>query len=169
MKLLFLSICLLPISLLHAQLLENPGFEQELKGWQIKEKSPMSSAAESAAREGKAGLHIADESSDSGASLSSERFAANPGQKVTLTFWARATKDKLAAVMIMPYGTDRKAIPNEEGKAPVVIAINESGDWERYEAELVLPAETATFAVSIHSWPGAMGSADLDDFELKLE
>ena len=169
MKLLFLAAFLLPLSALHSQLLENPGFEDELLGWKIAEKSPVSSVREDAAHQGKAGLRIADELNDAGANITTERFQITPGQKITLSFWARSSKDAISAVMIMPYSSARKPLLTEKGKAPVVINIKKSENWERYEAEYTLPDEATTFALGIRSWTGAVGTTDLDDFDLKVE
>jgi hypothetical protein len=169
MKLPLLLVCLLPLSTLHSQLLENPGFEQDMHGWQNAEKSPVSSVVEDAAHEGKAGLRIADELKDGGANITTERFTITPGQKVTLSFWARSTKDAVTAVMIMPYTSSRKAILNEKGKPPVVVNIKKSENWERYEAEYTMPDEADAFSVVIRSWTGSVGTTDLDDFDLKVE
>ena len=169
MKPLFLSALLLSAPALQAQLLGNPGFEDGLEGWQNAEKSPVSSVVEDAAHTGKGGLRIADELTDGGANLTTERFPVTPGQKITLRLWARSSKDAITAVMITPYFSTRKPILTENGKPPVLINIKKSDDWEPYETEYVLPDEAAAFSIAIRSWTGAVGTTDLDDFELTLE
>jgi hypothetical protein len=168
-KLILTAACLFSASLLHAQLLTNPGFEQGLDGWQNSEKTPVSSAIPEAAHEGKLGLRVNDNVTDGGAYISSDRFDVSPGQTVTLSFWARSPHKTLAAVMITPYDSNKRAILNENGKHPVVVAIKKSDEWEFYQASYTVVNDAVTVGFAIRSWSGSTGTADFDDFQLKIE
>lgn len=153
-----------------AQVLENPGFESGTEGWKISEKEPVSSVVEEAAHEGKLGLHVGDESQTTGANVGSQKVPVSAGQKVSLGFWARTGMDSLLAVIIIPYSENNKPITDENGKFPNAVFIKKkSGDWERYEYEFQVPDGVAAISLSIRSWTSPVGSADLDDFELKIE
>lgn len=152
-----------------AQVLENPGFESGAEAWKINEKEPVSSVVEEAAHEGKLGLHIVDESQTTGANVASQKFPVTAGQKVTLSFWARTGTESLLAVILIPYSANNKAITDENGKFPNSVFVKrKSGDWEHYEHEFAVPDEASAISLSIRSWTGSMGTADLDDFELKI-
>jgi len=164
-------LLLLPLSL-HAadNLLGNPGFEEEQAGWAILEKEPISSVSPDAAHDGKLGLRITDESKENGANVSSDRFPVTPGQKVSLGFWSRSTTEGIGAVMLVPFSSTGRAILNQNGKPECVVAIKkDKGDWDRHDVEYTVPDGASTLGVSIRTWTGSVGTADLDDFELKIE
>lgn len=168
-KSLLAAFFLLPFAA-QAQLLTNPGFEDGQDGWKINEKETISTVIGDAAHEGKMGLRINDESKENGANISTDRFPVTPGQKVSIGFFGRSTVEGIGAVMIMPYGAGNRAILNENGKPECVIAIKkDNGDWDRYDAEYTVPDGADSVSISIRTWTGSVGSADLDDFELKIE
>lgn len=163
------AACLLPASLLDAQLLTNPGFESGVDGWTIKEKTSISSAMAEAAHEGAAGLRISDESVDGGANVTSERFDVAPGQKIALEFMARSLNSTIASVSILPYGSNNQPLLDEQGRSPANVIIRQSTDWAHYALEWIVPEDVSAFAISIRSWSTPTGTVDLDDFTLKVE
>lgn len=163
------ALLLLPLGL-HAQLLQNAGFESGTDGWKIIEKEPISTVTGEAAHAGKSGLRITDESKELGANVSNDRFPVTPGQKVTIGFWGRSTVEGIGAVMVIPYTANNRAILDEKGKQLFLISIKKDlGDWDRYDAEFIVPDEATSVGISIRTWTGSTGTADLDDFELKIE
>ncbi len=163
----FLLFLLFPIAA-QAQLLENPGFEFSKNGWKISEPKPTSSISEEAAHTGKFGLKLVDESAEGGANVVSERFPVTPGQKVTLSFWARSNKDTFAAVVLVPFAGS-KSISDDKGRFPSVYIKRNSDEWTQYDFEYLVPDEITDLAISVRSWTASIGTADLDDFELRIE
>lgn len=158
-------LVMLPIAILHAGQLTNPGFETDFQEWKVQEKQPVSSLTQAAAHGGNLGLHV----SGPGARLESERLEVVPGQKVTLEFWARATSNGLGVVMLVPYGGNKRPILNEKNSPPVVIVVKKSPEWTPYKVEFTSPEEATHIGIWIRSWSGAKSEADFDDFSLKIE
>jgi hypothetical protein len=159
------TMVLLASTSLSANQLTNPGFESEFNEWKVQEKQPVSSVTQEAAHTGTFGLHL----SGPGARIESERMEVVPGQKVTLEFWARATSNGLAVVMLVPYGGNKRPILNEKGNPPVIIVAKKSVEWSPYKVEFSAPEDATSFGIWIRSWTGSKGEADLDDFSLKIE
>ncbi len=161
---------LLFATLLQAQLLTNPGFENDLNDWQIKEKRPISFAVAEAAFEGKLGLRLNDEATDAGANLTTEKFEVTPGQKISLGFMARSSNGSLAAVLLSPILSDGAPLLDEKGQPSVVaVPIKSSPDWSPYRKEYTVPEGVTSFTVSIRSWSTPTGVVDIDNFELRVE
>lgn len=146
--------------------LKNPGFEENLDGWVNLEKgTPMSSVAPDAAREGQLGLRVDDSDSSQGSSLVSNRLAATPGQTYKITFYARTGGKNKGAVYLRFLDADKKIVNPD--KVPSV-AIDKSGDiWEEYTLEAIAPEGTRFLAVWVHTWSGATGVIDFDDFKVE--
>ena len=69
--------------------MENGGFEDDIKGWRISEKVPMSSVKAEAAHEGKMGLRVEDNDDVQGSSVWGSQVPVEPGVLYRLSFWAR--------------------------------------------------------------------------------
>jgi peptidoglycan/xylan/chitin deacetylase (PgdA/CDA1 family) len=146
--------------------LANPGFEQGLEGWILLEKDfpePMTSVTADAAREGAAGLRVDDTDRTKGSSLVSQPLPALPGKTYRLSFHGRAAAGKKAAVYLRFQDASRKVIDAQNLPS---VAVEKSGGWERYTLDAVAPEEAATVAIWVHSWSGATGITDFDDFTL---
>lgn len=147
--------------------LANPGFEDGLQGWILLEKDmpqPMSSASPEAAREGSMGLRVDDMDKKLGSSLASQPLPAEPGRTYRLDFFARTNGGNKGAVYLRFHDARKKIIDSD--KLPNV-AIDKGGDWQHYSLQAVAPENAVSVAVWVHSWSGATGIIDFDDFTLE--
>ena len=169
MKLLLVCLSLASVSCLHAQILSNPGFESGLEGWKSTEKTPITTAVKEAAHTGEMGLRVNDDSETDGARFASDAFTVSPGQKVSLSFWARSPQGDVAAVSLLPLGARNRPIMGENGQPPLVVAIKASPDWKQYKASYTVPDEAEAMIITVRSWSRSKGIVDIDDFELTVE
>ncbi len=145
---------------LHANTLPNPGFDEGDVHWAIRDGSSMVVA--DAARSGALGLRVGKEDyCPSGASVFSPRFPVTEGQAVTVTFWARAT-GSIAGVYFWPYDVHGKLV----GRPPIRPIANSNGEWREYAMTATMPEGAVEVALWIHTYGGASGLVDLDDFTL---
>lgn len=169
MKAILACLSLASVSCLHAQVLSNPGFESGMEGWKSTEKTPITSVAKEAAHTGEMGLRVNDQSETDGARFSSDAFTVSPGQKVTISFWARSPQGDVAAVSLQPLGARNRPIMDEKGQAPLVIGIRTSTDWKQYNGSYTVPDEAESMVITVRSWSKSKGVIDIDDFELTVE
>lgn len=169
MKPLLIGIFLASASLLHAQILPNPGFESGMEGWTTAEKTPVTTVSTEAARTGTHGLRIDDQSETDGARFSSDAFTVSPGQKVTFSFWSRSPQGDVVGVSLQPLGARNRTLMDEKGQPPLVIGIKTSTDWKQYNATYTVPDEAESMVINIRSWSRSKGVVDLDDFDIVIE
>ena len=136
--------------------LPDPGFESGKEGaWVIGDAD--SSFRDSAAHSGKFGLWVAK----GGSSVQSSRIAVTPGQKFTLSCWARAEKANGGAYLWYE---------NAEGKLfqpkPESLNLKAGGVWQHLSKEFTVPAEAVTVRIWVHSWSSADAPSAWDDFEI---
>tara|TARA_R100000027_G_scaffold683_3_gene786 strand:- start:5676 stop:7040 length:1365 start_codon:yes stop_codon:yes gene_type:complete len=146
--------------------LSNGGFEQGLDLWILGDQ--MSAASSAAARDGEKGLRVVDQDEKHGSSLFSRSFPVEPGATVTLTFEGRADS-KFLAVYLWPMNGDGRAVrdPSIRGDGLAKVVLSPSGEgWRSYTVEHTMPPATESVKVWVHSWSGATGTADLDNFVL---
>ncbi|GAT35463.1 carbohydrate binding domain-containing protein [Terrimicrobium sacchariphilum] len=169
MKPLIIGIFLASASFLPAQILPNPGFESGLEGWKTTEKTPITSISTAAARTGEHGLRVEDQSETDGARFFSDAFTVSPGQKVTISFWARSPHGDVVGVSLQPLGARSRPLMDEKGQPPLVIGIKMSADWKQYNASYTVPDEAESMVINIRSWSRSKGIVDLDDFDVTIE
>ena len=146
--------------------LPNPGFEEGEGEWTLDDNTSRVTA--DAARTGKSGLRVgADRYVAEGASVFSARFPAAPGQELSLSFWARSKASTCGVYLwfLNAEGKDTKD-PDLKGGLPTRVVDQADGEWHRYTLEGKVPAGAAAFGIWVHTWAGATGLADLDDFEV---
>ncbi len=147
--------------------LPNPGFEDGLQHWTIRD--AMSRVVPEAAHSGEMGLRVEDGDAAGGSSATSARFAVAPGQELTLTFWARARADFLG-VYLWLYGSEGRLVQDPAqrvgGGLPICGVKDTAGEWRRHSLRARVPPGVAAVAVWVHSYSGSTGAADLDDFAL---
>jgi peptidoglycan/xylan/chitin deacetylase (PgdA/CDA1 family) len=115
-----------------------------------------------AARTGEAGLRVGkDEYFAGGASVHSAQFAVEPGQMVRMSFWARAKQANLG-VYFMFFDEAGKMV----GSPPICAVNKADGQWHQYGREAVAPERAKTVDLWVHTYAGAKGIADLDDFSI---
>ncbi|HEY9250451.1 MAG TPA: carbohydrate binding domain-containing protein, partial [Rariglobus sp.] len=162
----FVLLCASAVAAVAAGL-PNPGFEEGLSGWVAKD--TMSQVLPEAARSGKAGLRITDNDTAKGSDLTSAKIPVTPGQALTLGFYAKAQGD-FAAVYLRFQDAAGGFVKDEArkytGGMPAAGVKKGAGAWTPYTLKATVPEGAATVAVWIHSWAGATGTADFDDFEL---
>jgi oligo-alginate lyase len=154
----------LPISAEDVALV-NPGFEEELKGWDIikvdKGKSTLSTGA---ARSGKYGIAVDDGSITEGSEVFSDLISVTEGKDYTLRFWGRIVSGTGMGVYLIFYDTEQKIMATvKENSVPIPDA---TGDWQEVVLEVVAPKEAKYAAVRLHSFGAAIVQAHLDDFSL---
>ena len=140
--------------------LPNPGFEAGTNQWSIADQN--SRVLSEAARSGTGGLRVGKpDYYPSGASVFSSKFAVTPGQKISLSFWARATAANCGAYL---WFFDKNGRPDGSPKG---CGIKDSkGAWSEYSLEATTPAESIEVGIWVHTYAGASGEVDLDDFSL---
>ncbi|CAN5497017.1 hypothetical protein BH09VER1_BH09VER1_43000 [soil metagenome] len=146
------------------------GFEENPSGWSFNEQPSMSTVTAGAAHEGKAGLHISDESSNAGSSALSGKIPVTPSSELELTFQARTNTPGFVGVYLWFFDSAGKLIKEESQRAgqghPVTGVSKADGQWNSYRLTAHTPENAETVAVWIHSFGQATGSADFDDFVL---
>lgn len=157
------SLAVLPLLAaagLHANPLPNSGFEEGDAHWAIRDDA--SQVVADAAHNGRLGLRVGKaEYYPSGASVFSPRFAVAAGQQITVTFRARAT-GSIGGVYVWPYDASGKLV----GSAPICPIQNSGGEWKEYSKAATMSEGATTVALWIHTYGGATGTIDLDDFAL---
>jgi peptidoglycan/xylan/chitin deacetylase (PgdA/CDA1 family) len=140
--------------------LPNPGFEAGDSQWVIADEA--SHVAAEAARTGQLGLRVGQsEYYPSGSSIHSARFAVVAGQRISLSFWARS---RAANCGIYFWFADAKGKP--VGSPPMCGVKDSQGEWREYAFEADVPTRAETVGIWVHSYAGARGEVDLDDFAI---
>lgn len=141
--------------------LANPGFEQGKADWVINDDT--SAVTPDAARTGSAGLRVGNQSyNPDGSSVSSERFAVEPGQKIGMRFYARTTS-KVCGVYFSLFDGKGKQVAI---KGKTVATIDKAdGNWNAYSLDLTVPENIAAVSLWVHTYAGAKGTVDIDDLE----
>lgn len=140
--------------------LPNPGFEEGTTAWSIADGN--SRVLAEAAHTGTGGLRVGKpDYYPSGSSVFSSKFAVTPGQKISLSFWARATAANCGAYL---WFFDKNGRPDGSPKGCGVK--NSKGAWSQYSLEATTPDQAIEVGIWIHTYAGAGGEVDLDDFTL---
>jgi len=166
---LILVFALAAIASAQSNLLKNPGFEDGDQFWKLGDKEGMATITPEAAKKGKNGLRIVDKSAEQGSGVISERFPVTPGQKVKLVFWAKTLDPKFISVCIVPFAQDKSWTTDGSEKLPAVALDDATGKWKKYELEFVAMDHMDAVAIWIHSWSSSQGTADFDDFDLRIK
>ena len=145
----------------------NPGFEDGQTGWRFKDNG-ISLVLGEAARSGKSGLRINDESPDDGSDLACARFVTEPGKKVTASFWARFVEGEGVGVYLRFYKGDGTCLNSRELENEIIKVIPaETRDWQKFELSANVPEEAIEGEIWIRSWSHAIVKAEFDDFGLE--
>ncbi|QNN20996.1 DUF2334 domain-containing protein [Planctomycetales bacterium ZRK34] len=140
--------------------LPDAGFEDGAEAWSIHDS--VSKVTAEAARSGKVGLRVGqDEYFAGGASVHSAQFAVEPGQTVSMSFWARAKQTNMG-VYFMFFDADGRMT----GKAINCPVTHKDGQWHQYTKSAEAPAGAKTVDLWVHTYAGAKGIVDLDDFTI---
>lgn len=150
-----------------------PGFEENASHWwTIGDDS--SKVLPEAAHTGKMGLRIGSMTyNPRGASVTGARLPVAPGQAFTLTFWAKGAPH-CAAVYLNYFNAAGKSVTPSAKPASAkksagqqLCGLDKGADaWNQYSFPAEAPEGAAFVALWIHSFSGAAGLVDLDDFAL---
>jgi hypothetical protein len=158
---------LLALSLANATPLPNAGFEDAEAGWAL---DSMSKVVPEAAREGRMGLRVTDDSPTGGSSAISSRLPVQPGQEIILSFAAK-TDSTFSGVYLWFYDASGRVIKDPSQRAgqgsPVVGVNKANGEWNEYVLSAKAPEGAESVAIWVHSFSSATGTADFDDFEFE--
>lgn len=152
-----------------AQMLPNPGFEEESVGWSF-DKNRMSTVCKEAARTGKFGLRVIDASDRDGSSCRSDAVKIKPNAYYRLRFHVRNFGDKSESIGVYFKFQDANGQELESNKArnELIHYVNTKtvNEWAEMTACFQSPKTAATLAVWIHSFSTGMAKMDFDDFIL---
>jgi len=143
----------------------NGGFEKSDQNWSfLASDQGMSSISKDAARKGRYGLHVLDESLTAGSSVKSQAISVESGVAYRLSFDAKVhTGGGLGVYMLF---FDQAAQP--VGKQSEYIAtLQQESDWKRIHLVAVAPKDAALLRIWIHSYNASKITACLDDFSLE--
>lgn len=142
----------------------NPGFENDLTDWTPWHDAGMSTAEADAARSGKLGLRIKDESMEKGSGLESLAVEAVPGKTYEVSFWMKTSSGEgTAHVSLRFFDESGKAL---QKKKPGV-SVGPTPDWTQHSVKAAAPERSVGFVVVIQSIAFGVVTASLDDFEVR--
>ncbi|MDR1281569.1 MAG: endopolygalacturonase [Opitutaceae bacterium] len=146
--------------------LPNPGFESGLDGWIVQENpSPMSAALPEAARTGKLGLRVTDNSETAGSSVATPRLPVEPGRAYRLTIHARLLSGDGVGVYLRFHDAKGKHL-NPWPKASDSVAIR-SRAWRAVTVTAAPPSDAVSLDAWIHTYDGSKVTADFDDLSIE--
>ena len=145
--------------------LKNGNFEKASEGWAH---GKMSTMTEQAAHGGKFGLRILDDSPTEGSSCRSDAMAVTAGRSYAVRFWARNPARRGAVGVYMQFFDGRNNMLNKpQNHNEVILPVpNTNNQWREYTLVGKAPEEAETLTIWIHSFNGATGQADFDDFKV---
>ncbi len=145
--------------------LSNPGFESGLAGWISREdKTLMSIVTPEAARTGRFGLRVTDESGTAGADLATRQMPVEPGRAYCFSVYARVVSGSGVAAYLRFF--DAKGRHLNPWPQATDLAHIQSPDWREYTVTAVPPEGAKVMDAWIHSYNGAKVVADFDDVSM---
>jgi hypothetical protein len=139
----------------HARLIANPGFEEGLAGWQIRNsdgQGPNHVIDTEVRRSGRASARI-----DGAGYYYSSRFALPAGARVAARFWGRSTAPTGASSVLF-FWRGGKAFARTPGPGPT------APDWRLYEVAATVPEGTEEISLALQFF--GEGSSWFDDVEI---
>ena len=145
--------------------LKNGDFEQKGDGWDY---GKMVSIIEEAPHGGKFCLRILDESPTEGSSCRSTAMPVTVGKTYAVRFWARNNARRGAVGVYMQFLNDRnKQLNTPQNHNEVILSVpNTNNQWREYTLVGRAPEGAVTLTVWVHSFNGATGQTDFDDFRV---
>ncbi|MBR4370244.1 MAG: carbohydrate binding domain-containing protein, partial [Victivallales bacterium] len=145
--------------------LKNGDFEMKDDGWA---RDKMCTVIEEAPHGGKYCLRILDESPTQGSSCRSTAMAVTVGKAYAVRFWARNPAGRGAVGVYLQFlNNNNKMLNTPQNHNEVILAVpNTNNQWREYTLVGRAPEGAATLTVWIHSFNGATGQADFDDFRV---
>jgi hypothetical protein len=141
------------------------GFE-ERSGWSPIS-APMAALHEDAAHTGTIGLRIVDKSRKMGSNVRSAHLPVSAGASYAVRFWAKAVSQAGVAVYADFFNADRKMVTTQAARNQITFTVPGSQKtWKRFTLVARAPENAATLTLWVHSYNGAVASADFDDFSV---
>lgn len=145
--------------------LANPGFEQERAGWSGE--TIMSQVTAEAAYEGQFGLRVKDDDKKAGSSFRSQSLPVKPETAYALRFHARNSTNRGAVGAYLQFFDATGKQLNAPGRYPeIILPVPVTKDWQAFTLVGKAPAEAVTVSIWVHSFNGATGMTDFDNFTL---
>ncbi len=150
-----------------AMKLVNPSFEDGLTGWDNKGDNGMSVLSAEAAKDGKQGVRVTDDTDASGSSLYSAPLPAKAGTTYSLTFQSRVVEGERGMTVYLQFlDVDGKLLTRRADNNEITVSVRGS-EWKPYSVNGVAPENATRVRIWIHTSSGAKGlKVDLDDFKL---
>lgn len=141
----------------------NGDFESGVSGWDAKDDNGMSKVSAEAAKNGKSGLRVTDDSDRSGSSFASSRFQVRPEQECRLVFHSRIVSGGGIGIYFRFYDGESKQLN------PGLDLISVSSTvWKEHVLEVSSPKGSVTGEIWIHSYNKDKVVADFDDFRVEV-
>lgn len=143
----------------------NPGFE-ETSGWSAVD-APMAMLLKEAAHTGEVGLRIVDKSRTTGSAARSSHIPVEGGTTYALRFWSKAVAQTGVAVYLDFFNAERKMVTTQARRNQIAFTVPGSQTtWKQFTVVAQAPEDATTLTAWVHSYNGAVASADFDDFSL---
>ena len=150
-----------------ALLLENPGFEAGLSGWDSRGAQGQAFALGEAAHQGTTGMRVIHASENKSVTFASDYHRIAPGKKYETRFWARIVSGEGIAVYLGFYskshGLLNTQVLGNENRIPVS---RPAKDFREFSVQGLAMAEAYYVRIWIYSSATAQVVADFDDFSL---
>ncbi|MBO7532970.1 MAG: carbohydrate binding domain-containing protein, partial [Victivallales bacterium] len=145
--------------------LKNGDFEMKDDGWAC---DKMSTVVKEAAHGGGFGLRVIDESPTEGSGCRSTAMPVTVGKSYAVRFWARNPARNGSVGVYMQFLNNRnKQLNTPQNHNEVILSVpNTKNQWREYTLVSRAPEGAVTLTVWIHSFNGATGQADFDDFRV---
>ena len=151
--------------------LPNPGFENQLEGWESRSASEFVTieTVPAAAHSGTLGLRVTDKDESTGSEIRTARFPVTPSTYYELEFWGRGLSGKGMGVYLI--FTDANGNWLEVNGAPdgatLTLPAGET-PWVPLSITAKAPAGAANAFVRVRSYSQALVTADVDDFSIRV-
>jgi hypothetical protein len=142
------------------------GFEDPA-GWTISEDDGgMSAIIPAAARQGKLGLRVVDESDTLGSDCRSAKIPITGGKTYELKYWARNLSGTGIGMYLHFHDETGRALNDQRPNQIISSLPPEQQEWHEFRVYGTAPAAAVTLSVWIHSYSGSKVQAEYDDFQV---
>jgi len=136
-------------------------------GWTIAEgDGGMTTIVPEAARQGKMGLRIVDESGTLGSDCRSKPIAVKSGKTYELRFWGRNPSGSGIGVYLHFHDAVGGTLNGQRPNQIISSLPPEQQEWREFKLYGVAPTAAATLSVWIHSYSNSKVAAEYDDFQV---
>ncbi|MBT3381252.1 MAG: hypothetical protein HN742_06870 [Lentisphaerae bacterium] len=136
-------------------------------GWTIGgEDGGMATIVPEAAREGKMGLRVADESDRVGSDCRSTPIPVTSGKTYELRFWGRNLSGSGIGVYLHFHDATSRTLNDRRPNQIISSLPQDRKGWHEFKLYGMAPAAAATLSVWIHSYNASKVRADYDGFQI---